>query len=105
MSSELNILFLGGGKRVSLASYFLEWGQKNNTDVTIYGYELDANVPLREVANIIIGRKWNACLEHIQEIIVQKKIDIILPFVDPAIEICAQVHSAFSPVSPMSICT
>jgi carbamoyl-phosphate synthase large subunit len=105
MSSELNILFLGGGKRVSLASYFLEWGQKNNTDVTIYGYELDANVPLREVANIIIGRKWNACLEHIQEIIVQKKIDIILPFVDPAIEICAQVHSAFAPVSPMSICT
>lgn len=105
MSSELNILFLGGGKRVSLASYFLEWGQKNNIAVTIYGYELDENVPLREVANIIIGRKWNDCLEHIQEIIYQKKIDILLPFVDPAIEICAQVKGTFAPVSPISICT
>lgn len=105
MSNELNILFLGGGKRVSLASYFLEWGQKNNTAVTIYGYELDENVPLREVANIIIGRKWNDCLEHIQDIIYQKKIDILLPFVDPAIEICAQVKGTFAPVSPISICT
>lgn len=105
MSSELNILFLGGGKRVSLAGYFLEWGQKNNIAVTIYGYELDENVPLREVANIIIGRKWNDCLEHIQDIIYQKKIDILLPFVDPAIEICAQVKGTFAPVSPISICT
>jgi carbamoyl-phosphate synthase large subunit len=105
MKNKLNILFLGGGKRVSLASYFLEWGQKNNTEVTIYGYELDENVPLREVANIIIGKKWNQCLEHIQDIVDQKRIDIVLPFVDPAIEICAQLTGTFAPVSEVSICS
>lgn len=55
---ELNVLFLGGGKRVSLAEYFINKGKDKGFKVNIYSYELTNQVPISSVAEVIVGLKW-----------------------------------------------
>ena len=54
MSKKLNILFLGGGKRTSLAERFLESGRKMNLKVNIFSYEISNEVPINSMAKIIV---------------------------------------------------
>ena len=56
MKENINILFLGGAKRVSLAEKFIQEGKELNKNITIFSYELDDNVPISFVGKIIIGR-------------------------------------------------
>lgn len=108
---ELNILFIGGAKRVSLAEKFIEEGRLRGTDVRIFSYELDENVPISFVAKIIIGLKWNNdnLYTHLQEVIRDNKIDIVLPFLDYATIVCARLkkkvgEEVFIPVSDENVC-
>lgn len=104
--TAINILFLGGAKRVSMAEYFLNWGEIANKKVNIFSYELNREVPLCAVATIIEGQKWSECNSHLRQVIHENAIDIVIPFVDPATLIAAELKdiSVFSPVSDVAVC-
>jgi carbamoyl-phosphate synthase large subunit len=108
--SKINILFLGGAKRVSLAERFIEAGDLLGYEVFVLGYELEAYVPLAAIGKIIIGKKWNdpELLSHLNSTIAEFQIDIILPFVDPATIILSKFKPenprTFIPVSSAETC-
>lgn len=106
--NRINILFLGGAKRVSMAEYFIEAGKKVGTDIHIFSYELNNEVPIREIATVIEGKKWAECLPHLKEVISSHHITIVIPFVDPATLIAAklkaEIPAVFCPVSDETVC-
>ncbi|MGC8823924.1 MAG: ATP-grasp domain-containing protein [Bacteroidales bacterium] len=112
MESKLNILFLGGARRTSLAERFIGAGKKLGKKVDIFSYELMSEVPLIAVARkIIIGKRWNdpQILDHLKSIIADNNIHIVLPFVDPAVEVLARLkteyhrHDLAVPVSDLTV--
>jgi carbamoyl-phosphate synthase large subunit len=105
----INILFLGGAKRVSLAEKFIEAGLKRNCEVHIYSYELDKHVPIASVGTVLEGLKWNNpdLYNHLSEIIRTKHIHTVLPFVDAAIAVTSKLAvlhpELYFPVSDLYI--
>ncbi|MDE5421907.1 ATP-grasp domain-containing protein [Ancylomarina sp. DW003] len=89
----LNILFLGGAKRVSLAECFINAGKELDLNINIFSYELNENCPISFVGEVIIGEMWNSpkLIDHLKQTISQKEIDIVLPFVDPATIVAANL--------------
>lgn len=110
MSESLSILFLGGAKRVSLAGYLIEEGRKRGLSVHIYSYELNREVPIASVGEVIIGKRWKDPVldSHLSEVIREKGIRMVLPFVDPAIEVASRLKEThpelFIPCSPIDLC-
>lgn len=102
---RLNILFLGGAKRVAVARLLKEAGKRRGVEVNIFGYELDRRVPLAVEGEIIEGRRWSDHLlfDSLRKAVKDHRIDIILPFVDGAIEIASRFvmesDGVFCPVS------
>lgn len=109
-SKLLNVLFLGGAKRVSLAERFLKSAKKMGINLNIFSYEIDKNVPISNFAQIIIGLRWNdkEILDHLLQVISKYNINMILPFVDPAVLILAKlktkIKDVFIPVSSEKVC-
>lgn len=93
----VRILFLGGAKRVSMGRKFIDAGNRLGVTVELFSYELTELVPIASIAGIIIGRKWNdpEILQDIRSHVSSKKIDILVPFVDGAVEICARYRDMF----------
>lgn len=89
-------MMLGGAKRVSLARMLKQAGERRGMDVVIFSYELSREVPIAEVATVIVGRRWRDpdLMNHLHEVIKENNIDIILPFVDPAVEVAARFCNA-----------
>ena len=83
---NFNILFLGGGKRVSIAKKFIASGNKLNLKVNLFSYELNRNVPFKIVGKVILGKKWSNkyILNDLEEIIRTKKISLLIACVDQA---------------------
>lgn len=82
------VLFVGGGRRVSLAKIFIE----NNYEV--FSYELSKEVPISEVSTIVgTGLKWNdeKIYNELIRIIVDNDIDLVIPLMDEAIVVCAKL--------------
>ncbi len=110
MNKELNILFLGGAKRVSLAECFIRSGKAKNIQVNIFSYELTSYVPISSVGTVIVGLRWkdSEIYNHLSETIKKHNIHIVLPFVDPAISIVCKLKSmlpdVFIPCSNETIC-
>jgi len=110
INNDLNILFLGGAKRVSIAHHFIQAGKQLGLTVHIFSYELDLQVPIACTATVLIGKKWRdpEIIQDLQSVCSQHKIGIVLPFVDPAIEIAARLKSCtpnvFIPVSNLNLC-
>jgi len=107
---EINILFLGGAKRVSMARKFIRAGERLGITVNIYGYELSKNCALACVAaEIVEGEKWSSpsLYSHIHRIVVQYGIKIIVPFVDGAVAVasnyCLKYGDAWTPTSSPDI--
>ncbi len=90
---EINILFLGGAKRVSIAEKFKESAKQLNNHVNIFSYELSEEVPIAFIGKVIIGLKWEHpdILKNLKKIVLDYRIDIVIPFVDPAILLTAQL--------------
>ncbi len=109
---DINILFLGGAKRVSLAEQFISEGKKRGINIKIFSYELNEYVPISLVAEIIIGLKWSDkyLYNHLIEILDKKNIDIVLPFLDSATIVAAKLKEltsnskVFIPVSDENTC-
>ncbi len=103
--SVYNILFLGGARRVSMAEKFIASGLRLGMKVNILGYELSRYCPLAAVGEIIEGRRWDdpELMEDLHRMVGEKKISMLVPFVDGAVEVCARYvrlyGDAMSPVS------
>jgi carbamoyl-phosphate synthase large subunit len=108
----LNILFLGGAKRVSMAEKFINEGLTRGISVNIFSYELDKNVPINIVAEIIVGLKWNDknIYTDLLKVSLINKINIIIPFLDLSTLIAARLKdmiefkNIFIPVSNEENC-
>ena len=83
---------LGGARRVSVAEQLIQSGKRFGHEVKIASYELLAEVPIAVIGEVIVGLKWSDpdVVDDICRICRERDIDIILPFVDGAIEIAAR---------------
>jgi hypothetical protein len=76
----MNILFLGGGRRVELARRFLLRGCR------VYAYELSRDVPVASVADVVVGKSWDNPSVHDHLKTVKELLDVraVLPLDDKA---------------------
>ena len=83
---------LGGARRVSMAEQLIRSGKRLGHDVKIVSYELLKEVPIAVIGEVIVGLKWSdpEVVDDICRICREKEINIILPFVDGAIEVAAR---------------
>lgn len=80
------ILFLGGGRRTTLASQFVATGTE------CFFYELSKNVPVADIVGfnrVIKGKTWDKALGHILDIDLEYKFDLFIPLQDEAVKITA----------------
>lgn len=109
MSKTTTILMLGGAKRVSLARLFIDAGKRLGRDVRIVSSETQTSVPISCIGKVIEGRRWSdpGIYDHLSEVIRNEQADIVLPFVDGAIEICSRLKTlhpdVFIPVSDYDV--
>ena len=105
MNKTIPILMLGGAKRVSMAEQLIRAGAELNADIIIYSHELSDKEPIASIGKIIKGKKYSekGSTEELINIIDRYGIKIILPFIDPSIEIAAECKrinpTIFTPVS------
>ncbi|MCE5175212.1 MAG: ATP-grasp domain-containing protein [Bacteroidales bacterium] len=110
MKKEINILFLGGAKRVSLAEHFISYGKEIGFEINIFSYELDIKVPISLVGKAIVGLKWKDpnLYQDLGSVIKENKINIVLPFVDSAVEVASKMRAlypdVFIPCSDVKSC-
>lgn len=106
---QLTVLMLGGARRVSMAELLRKSGERLGYEVRILSYELDVNVPIAVAGRVIVGLKWSDpnVVDDIVRVCRENEVDIILPFVDGAIEIAASCRSllpdVFIPVSDFDV--
>lgn len=102
MEKSLNILMLGGAKRVSMGRMLMQAARRRGLAPHLYSYELAADVPVACIADVITGRRWSdpELVADLRRVILEYDIDIVLPFVDGALEVCASgALPAWSPTS------
>lgn len=106
-NKKINILFVGGGKRVSAAEAFIAAGKELHLDVKLFAYENGENLPIESIATVIKGLSFtnSEVLNDIRKVIKENKINIILPYHDFAVELLSLLqHEAFIPVSSNELC-
>jgi len=83
----MNVLFVGGGRRVELANRFIARGYN------IFAYELHKAVPISSVAKVIEGYSWGdkEIYDHIRTSIYKYNIGLVIPLQDEAVRICSQL--------------
>jgi len=88
----MNVLFVGAGKRVTMANLFKQRGHK------VFSYETSKNVPISTTATVIEGLKWNDpnISQDINKTCDNNNIEIAIPFQDEAVGICAHITKAKS---------
>lgn len=106
---KINIMMLGGARRVSMAELFKRSGERIGREVGIISYELLEQVPIALAGEVVVGLRWSDpnVVADIVRVAKEHEVDIILPFVDGAIEIASKVRpylpEVFIPVSDFEI--
>ncbi len=104
-NQQLTVLLLGGARRVSLADLLKRSGQRLGYQVNIVSYDLSNEVPISLVAKVVKGLRWNDpdVVSDIERVVKEHDVDVILPFVNGAIEIASmcrdRMPEVFVPVS------
>ncbi len=103
--NTLNFLFLGGAKRVAMGNMILKACKERGINATITGYELDRYVPLAKIGTVTEGLRWSdpGIFEDIDATVDRLGINVVIPFVDPAVGIAAEYvrrtgNAVFAPV-------
>lgn len=105
MTSKITVMMLGGARRVSMAELLMESGRRLGREVAVVSYELLAQVPIASVGKVVVGLKWSdpGVVDDIVRVARENEVNILLPFVDGAIEIAARCRpflpDVFIPVS------
>ncbi len=94
-----NVLFLGGGRRVELATRFKEAGWK------LFSYETSYEVPISLVATVIKGKLWKDQLIYydIINIIYKYDIELVIPLQDEAVVIASRLKEFLANDEDISI--
>ena len=106
---KINIMMLDGARRVSMAELFKRSGERIGREVNIISYELLEQVPIALVGKVVVGLRWSDpnVVADIVKVAKEYEIDIILPFVDGAIEIASKVRQhlpgVFVPVGDFEV--
>lgn len=106
---KINIMMLGGARRVSMAELFKRSGERIGREVSIVSYELMEQVPIALVGKVVVGLRWNDpnVVADIVRVVKEYEIDIILPFVSGAVEVASKVKlhlpDVFIPVSDFEV--
>lgn len=106
---KINIMMLGGARRVSMAELFKRSGERIGREVSIVSYELMEQVPIALVGKVVVGLRWNDpnVVADIVRVAKEYEIDIILPFVGGAVEVASKVKphlpDVFIPVSDFEV--
>ncbi|MBO5444882.1 MAG: ATP-grasp domain-containing protein [Muribaculaceae bacterium] len=106
---KINIMMLGGARRVSMAELFKRSGERIGREVNIVSYELLEQVPIALEGKVVVGLRWSDpnVVPDIVRVAKEYEIDIILPFVDGAIEIASKVRphlpDVFIPVGDFEV--
>lgn len=97
---SLNVLFLGGAKRVSFGRKLIDAAARRGVQLKLFSYELTSEVPIASIGGIIIGRRWNApdLLEHLHLVVRSYRIDVMLPFVDGAVGVVGEYIATYDDV-------
>lgn len=106
-NGNLNILFIGGGKRFSAAEKFIEAGEKLGYKIKIFAYEIGHGLPIEKIASVIQGLRFSdpQILEHLKKVIKENDIKIAIPYHDQAVGLSALLNDVvFSPTSDFEIC-
>lgn len=90
---NLNILFLAGGKKVSLARHFIKCGKKNKKKIKIFSYDTEKNPPISRFAKIIKGKSYKdkKIIRHLINVIKTNKISLVIAVTDPATILLAKL--------------
>ncbi len=102
---RLNILFLGGAKRVSMARHFKAAGTRLGLEPGIVSYEAEPDVPIAIEGEVVIGKRWSDpdVVDDIRRVMREKECSIVVPFVDGAVAVAADVaagqNDIFAPCS------
>lgn len=90
------MLFLGGGKRVSLAEKFIAAGKSLNLDTRVMSYDLDLEQPICEIGKVLVGKKWDDpnVASDISNKISDHRINLVLANIDPATLILTQLYKS-----------
>lgn len=105
MTNKITVLMLGGARRVSMAELLRDSGRRLGREVEIISYELMSQVPIASEGKVIVGLRWDdpGVVADIVRVCRENEVDIMLPFVDGAIEIAArcrpELREVFIPVS------
>lgn len=87
---KTRVMFLGGGKRLSLLERFIAAGQKENLDIEFFCYELSEYVHLKNHATVVKGKPFDEfSVPDLDILCNQYKINIVIPLMDAAIPTCA----------------
>jgi carbamoyl-phosphate synthase large subunit len=100
MKSVIRVLFLGGGKRFSVAQRLIESGEQLDIKIDIFSYEIGFQHPISDIATIVPGKLFSDpdVKSHIEFILKEYAIDIVLPFHDKSISIVSSLsHLIFTP--------
>lgn len=106
--SRINILMLGGAKRVEITRLLKRAALAEGLECHVTAYELDAHSPIALEGDAVEGLRWSdpGLKNELMDTVVDRDIDIILPFVDPAVGIAAEVAArtaVFTPTSPKKL--
>lgn len=103
------VLMLGGARRVSMAEQLIKSAARLGHELEILSYELTKQVPIAAVGEVITGLKWSDpdVVDDLVRLCREKEVNIILPFVDGAIEIAScvglELPDVFVPVSESKV--
>lgn len=83
----MKVLFVAGGRRVSLGQKFIEHGFE------VFGYETETNCPLSLIGTVIPGLTWNdpKLEEHLLATIEKCEIDLVIPLADKATSVLSRL--------------
>lgn len=104
-NQQLTVLLLGGARRVSLAELLIRSGKRIGYKVSIVSYDLSEEVPISIIGHVVKGLRWNDpdIINDIERVVGNYDVDIILPFVNGAIEIASicrdRMPGVFVPVT------
>ena len=102
--NHINILFLGGGRRVTLAERFIKSGFNLNINVNIFSYEVDRYQPIALVGTVIKGLKWDDknLFEDLKKGIEKHSINLIISNVDASLITHSKLKEIYNAASCIS---
>lgn len=107
--ATVNVLFLGGAKRVSMGRAMIEAGRRLGLDCRIFSYELSEREPIACIGTVIRGLRWAdpALHSHLLEVCRENDIRAVVPFVDGAVAPAARLaaEGIFVPAAAPALCT